>query len=84
MPVQHKVQTHIPRVLFLPIDGGLKNSNIISQEAINFLTECVWANSPDIYTPTKLPPAAAPTAACNFHQIAMPMVHPKMGEAISS
>jgi hypothetical protein len=71
-------------VRFVPIDRGLRNGNIISQEAINFLTERVWADSPDIYTPTKLHPTATPTATFNFQQIAMPMVHPKTGETISS
>ncbi len=37
--------------------GGLRHKSIISQEAINFITNCVWAISPDIYTPTKLMPA---------------------------
>ncbi len=78
------VQTRVPRVCFVSIDGGLRIGNIISQEAIDFLTKCVWAYSPDIYTPTKLCSTAAPTAAFNFQQIAMPMVHPKMGETISS
>jgi hypothetical protein len=77
------VQTRLPQVCFVPIDEGLRNGNIISQEAINFLTECVWANYPDIYTPTKLQPTAAPTAAFDF-QLAMPMVHPKTGETINS
>jgi hypothetical protein len=68
----------------VPIDGGLRNGNVIIQEAINFLTKCVWANSLDIYTPTKLHPTAIPTATFNFQQIAMPMVYPKTGETISS
>jgi hypothetical protein len=71
-------------VPFSPIDKGLRNSNINSQEAINFLIECVWDNSLDIYTPTKGCPTVAPTEAFNFQQIATPMVHPKMGETISS
>ncbi len=69
---------------FVPIDGGLRNCNIISQEAIKFLPECVWADPPDIYTPTKLHPTAAPRAAFDFQKIAMPMIHPKTGETISS
>jgi hypothetical protein len=71
-------------VRFVPIEGGLRNGNIISQEAINFLTECVWANSSDRYIPTKLHPTSMPTATFNFQQVAMPMVHPKTGETISS
>jgi hypothetical protein len=31
----------IPQVRFQPIAGAIRNSNLISQEAINFLTECV-------------------------------------------
>jgi hypothetical protein len=75
---------HAPRVRFVPIEGGLRNGNIISQEAISFLNECVWANSLDIYTPTKLSPTLTPTATFEFQQVAMPMVHPKTGETISS
>ncbi len=65
---------------FVPIDRVLRNDNIIRQEAIN----CVWANSPDIYTPTKLCPTVAPSATFDFQQIAMPMVHPKTREIISN
>jgi hypothetical protein len=52
----------------------------MSQEAINFLTDCVWVNSPNIYTPTKLMSASAP----EHEQVAMPIVHPITGETISS
>jgi hypothetical protein len=55
----------------------------VSQDAINFLTEYVWANSLDIYTPTKLKSKSAP-AGLDLQQIATPMVHPTMGETISS
>jgi hypothetical protein len=71
-------------VQFVPIDGGLRNGNIISQESTNFLTEYVWGDSPDIYTPIKLSPTSTPTATFDFQQVAMPMVHPKTGETISS
>ncbi len=77
------VPTCIPQVRSIPIDGGIHQCNIISQEAINFLTECVWANSPDIFTLTKLQPKSAPPCL-DFTQVAMPMVHPKMGETIRS
>ena len=40
------------KVQFIPIEGGVQSRNIISQEAVNFLTECVWEKSPDLYTPT--------------------------------
>jgi hypothetical protein len=75
---------HIPKVCFIPIKGGLRSNNIISQEAVNFLTECVWATLPNIYIPNKLCPAATPVAAFDFQQVAMPMVHPTTGETISS
>jgi hypothetical protein len=84
MPAKHTVQTHILQLRFVPIEEGLRNGNIISQEAINFFTKCVWANSPDIYTPTKLCPTSTPTATFNFQQVAMPMVHPKTGETNNS
>ena len=70
---------HVPTRL----PGGLQNNNIISQEAINFLTECIWNNSPDICTPTKL--KTKPSLVClDLQQVAMPMVHPTTGETISS
>jgi hypothetical protein len=70
-------------VCFVLIDRGLQRHNMISQEAINFLTECVWANSPDIFTPSKLHPTAAPTCL-DLKQVAMPMAHPTTGNTISS
>jgi hypothetical protein len=73
----------IPRVRFQTIPGGLRNSDNISQEAINFLTTCVWAQSPDIFTPKKLMPAAMPTCL-DFEQVATQMMHPVTGKAISS
>jgi hypothetical protein len=77
--------TCIPRVSFVPIKGGLQNQNIISQEAINFLTKCIWAKSPDLYPPNKLKPTAPPTTAgFNLQQVAMPMIHPTTGKTISS
>jgi hypothetical protein len=36
-----KLTKCIPRVHFVPIPSGLQSHNIISQEAINFLTKCV-------------------------------------------
>jgi hypothetical protein len=70
-----------PRVRLIPIPGGLQQSNLISQEAINFLANCVWANSPNIYTQDKLKPKKQ---GLNFEQVAMPMVHPTTGKTISS
>ena len=81
MPTGNKTP---PKVHFIPIEGGIRARNIISQEAINFLTECVWAKSPDICTPTKLQPNTGTTASFDFQQVAMPMVHPTTGETISS
>jgi hypothetical protein len=60
------------RTLFLPL----------GQEAINFLTECVWAKSPHLYTPTKLWPNYGTTSTFDFQQVATPMVHPTTGETI--
>jgi hypothetical protein len=51
----------IPKVCFVPVEGGLQNNNIISQEAINFLTKCVWEKVPNICTPNKLCPTTAPS-----------------------
>jgi hypothetical protein len=56
---------------------------MISQEAINFLTECVWANSPDIFRPSKLRPTMAPTCL-DLKQVAMPLVYLTTGNTISS
>ena len=55
MPIQRMIQTGVPQVQFVPIEGGLRNGNIISQEAINLLIECVQANL-QTYT---LPPNSA-------------------------
>jgi hypothetical protein len=56
---------------------------MISQEAINLLTECVWAKSPDIFAPSKIKSKTTPTCL-GFEHVAMPMVHPTTGETISS
>jgi hypothetical protein len=72
-----------PKVQLLPVDGGLHHNNIISQEAINYLSKYVWLNSPDIYMLTKLMPAWTLTCL-DFEQVAKPMVHPLAGETISS
>jgi hypothetical protein len=56
---------------------------MISQEAINFLSECMWANSLDIFTPSKLRQTAAPTCL-DLKQVAMSMPPPKTGNTISS
>jgi hypothetical protein len=75
--------TWILHIRFVPVKGGLRNTNFISLEAINFLTGCVWKNSPDISTPTKLKTKSAPSCL-DFAQVAMPMLHPKTGKSISS
>ncbi len=46
--------TRVPRIRFVPIEGGIQNKKTITQEAVNFLTKCVWANSPNVFTPNKL------------------------------
>jgi hypothetical protein len=50
---------------------------------MNFLTDEVWNNSPQHFTPKNLRPKEAATAA-NLEHLAMPMVHPMTGETISS
>jgi hypothetical protein len=57
---------------------------MISQEAIHFLTKCVWEKSPDLYTPAKLWPNYGTTSTFDYQQVAMPMVHPTTGETIRS
>jgi hypothetical protein len=37
-----KNPNRIPKIRFVPFDSGLRNNNIISQEAINYLIKCVW------------------------------------------
>ena len=83
MPATQVNPTQIPQVCYMPIDGGLQQNNIISQEAINFLTKCVWSKSTDIYMPHKLHPTTAPSCL-DLKQVAMPMVPPTIGETISS
>jgi hypothetical protein len=57
--------------------------NFITQEAINLLSNRVWANVTDVWTPTRLKPK--PTQSClDLQQVAMPMVHPTTGKFISS
>jgi hypothetical protein len=63
--------------------GGIRHALMISQEAINFLTECVWSKSQDIFTPSKLQSKSTPSCL-NFEQVAMPMVHPTTGKTIRS
>jgi hypothetical protein len=72
------------KVRFIPIGGGVRARNIISQEAVNFLTKCVWEKSPDLYTPTKIQPNKGTTSSFDFQQVAMPMVHPTTRETITS
>jgi hypothetical protein len=78
-----KLTKKIPKVLFVPIAGRLRNHNIISQQAMNFLTDKVWNNSPQHFTPKNLRPKEAATAA-NLEHLAIPMIHPTTGETISS
>jgi hypothetical protein len=56
---------------------------MISQQAINFLTKCVWSKSQDIFTPSKLQSKSTPSCL-DFKQVATPMVHPAIGKTISS
>jgi len=50
---------------------------------MNFLTDEVWDNSPEHFTPTNLRPKEEATAA-NLEHLEMPMIHPTTGEMISS
>jgi hypothetical protein len=68
-------------VRLIPVPGSLQQSNLISQEAIIFLTDSVWAKSPNIYNPDKL---KCKKQGINFEQVAMPMLHLTTGETISS
>jgi hypothetical protein len=61
----------------------MTHDNLASQEAIAFLTECVWANALDIAPPTQ-PKATTIPSCLDLQQIALPMVHPTTGETISS
>ena len=69
-----KIKKKIPKIRFVPIAGRLRNHNIISQQAINYLTEEVWNNSPRHFTPANLRPKEDATAA-NLEHLAMPVVH---------
>jgi hypothetical protein len=50
-PTATMTPTRHPHVCCAPIVGGVCRTPLISQEAINLLTECVWVKSPDIFTP---------------------------------
>jgi hypothetical protein len=50
---------------------------------MNVLTDEVWNNSPQHFTPKNLRPTEAATAV-NLEHLAMPMIHPTTGETISS
>jgi len=41
-----RLPKRIPKVCFVPIAGRLRNHNIISKQAMNFLTNEAWNNSP--------------------------------------
>ncbi len=78
-----RLPQRISKVRFISIAGWLRNHNIISQQAINFLTNEVWNNSAPIYTPTTLRPKEKATAT-KLEHFAMPMIHPTTGETITS
>ena len=84
---QHIHDTRLPRriltVRFVPIVGRLHNHNIISQQAINFLTDKVLNNSSQLFTPENLRPKEDATAT-NLEHLAMTMVQPTTGGKISS
>jgi hypothetical protein len=41
----HRIRSH-------PIEGGVQARSFITQEAINLLSNRVWANATDVWTPT--------------------------------
>jgi hypothetical protein len=49
-----RLPTRIPKVRLVPINGQLRNHNVISQQAINFITNEVWNNSPQHFTQANL------------------------------
>jgi hypothetical protein len=78
-----RLPQRIPKVSFVPIKGQLRNHNIISQQAINFITDKVWNNSTPIHTPTTLRPKEKATAT-NLDHFVMPMIPPTTGKTITS
>ncbi len=72
---------HKPR--YAPIATQLHNHNIISQQALHLLAKNVWDNSNPDFTPRNLRPQEQ-TNATNLEHLAMPMIHPTMGETITS
>ena len=84
MPVQHsprlgktaqhihdaRLPKRIPKVRFVSIAGQLQNHNVISQQAMNFLTNKVWNYLPQHFTPTNLRPKEEATAA-NLEHLAI-------------
>jgi hypothetical protein len=66
-----------------PTATRLHNHNIISQQALHILANNVWDNSNPNFTPRNLRPKEK-TNATNLEHLAMPMVHPTMGETITS
>jgi hypothetical protein len=57
--------------------------NIISQQALHLLANNVCYNSNPNFTPRNLRPQDQ-THATNLEHLAMPMIHPKTGETITS
>ena len=74
-----RLPKRIPKVRVVPIAGRLRNHNAISQQTMNFLTDEVWNNSPQLFTPRNLRPREDATAA-NLEHLTMPMVHPTTRE----
>jgi hypothetical protein len=53
-----------------PQPGGVRNSNLISQDAIKFLTKRIWEKSPDIFRPKILMPTLTLTCL-DYAQVAI-------------
>ncbi len=79
--------THLPKPnrkpCYAPIATRLHNHNIISQQALHLLANNVWDNSNPNFTPRNLRPQEQVNAT-NLEHLAMPMIHPTMGETITS
>ncbi len=60
-PMATTTPTQLPHVHCVLIAGGVRRTPLISHEAINILTKCMWARSVNIFTPDKLQPTNLPT-----------------------
>jgi hypothetical protein len=67
------------------LGGGTRASaRLISQQALNVMTMQEALTPPMVFTPKKIVPLAYEDNVPNFAHFASPMIHPTMGETISS